>query len=261
MTIVNAIRELDLKLSITFIADNEYFPYGGRDSSELTKRISTLIEQALDFFEFDAVVIACNTASTVVLDVLRASFSLPFVGVVPAVKTAGEVSQSRVIALLATEGTVRGNYLDSLIRNFASDCRIICIECPLLAFLAEDKVRGRHVDQGQVRAALSPLGDPALAGMDVIVLGCTHYPLLQAELEKEIRGNVRWLDPAPSVARQLSKVIEAAKPTRCCSGMHRNNDIIFFTSRQGSPEDMRPFLKEIGFHHLMYWPAKSATLS
>ncbi len=259
MTVVKAIRELGGAVSVTYISDNACFPYGGMKTEVLTERIYTLIEQALDRFEFDAVVIACNTASTVVLDVLRKAFSIPFIGVVPPIKTAGEVSRTRVIGLLATEGTVRGNYVDTLIKDFAADCRVIRVECPDLAALAEDKARGREVDRARLRSALVPLTAPELAAMDVVVLGCTHYPILRVELEEEFRPGVRWLDPARPVADRLLQVLEKERIGTKDRNAFAGGDVVFFTGEQEPPEDMRPFLEDMGFSHIACWPPISSS--
>lgn len=254
---VKAIRELDGAVSVTYISDHACFPYGGMKTEVLTERIYTLVEQALDRFEFDAAVIACNTASTVVLEVLRKAFSIPFIGVVPPIKTASEVSRTRVIGLLATEATVRGKYVDTLIKDFAADCRVFRIECPDLAALAEDKARGRGVDSARLRAALFPLAAPELAAMDVVVLGCTHYPILRVELEEEFRSGVRWLDPAQPVAGRLLRVLEKEGIRTKDGNARAGGDVVFFTGEQALPEDMRPFLEEMGFFHIASWPPNS----
>jgi glutamate racemase len=249
MSVVKAIREINNTISVRYISDNAFFPYGGLDTDALTDRIRTLVGCAIDQFTPQAVVIACNTASTVVLDDLRAAFSVPIVGVVPPVKTAGEISASRVIGLLATEGTVKRAYLDTLIEDFAPDCHIHRVQCPDLAPMAEDKVRGKLVDRARLRAALAAFDDPALSTMDVVILGCTHYPILRDELEKEFPAHIQWLDPALPVARQLARVLES---TGDCSDDRTPGDTVCFTGDHVYPEDMRPFLESMGFRDIGY---------
>ena len=216
ITVVRAIRELSPGTAVTYVSDNGLFPYGGRDPGELTQRLKTLVGQGLDHLDIEAVVIACNTASTVVLDELRKAFPVPFVGVVPPIKTAGAISRTRVIGLLATEGTVRGSYVDDLIRAFAADCRVAKVACPELVDLAEDKARARPVDRRRLRAALAPLMAPEFAEL------------------------VRVLHEAPPRADR--------RPEGTAS------DVVFFTAEHDLPDDLRPFLVEMGFDRLEHWP-------
>ncbi len=254
MTVVKAIRKLSGSISVSYISDNAYFPYGEMDADFLTKRVFMLVEQALGLYEFDAVVIACNTASTLVLNILRKAFSVPFIGVVPPIKTAGESSKTRVVGLLATEGTVHRRYIDDLIADFLTDCQVFRIGCPDLALLAEEKARGRVIDSERLRSALVLPQDPDFIRMDVIVMGCTHYPILQLELERELAFVVSWLDPALPVARHLIKVLEKDAISTKMGTRPIEEDAVFFTGRQALPIDMKPFLKKMGFTHLAYWP-------
>ncbi len=254
ITVVRAVRELSPDTAVTYVSDNGLFPYGGRDPGELTQRLKALVGQGLGHLAIDAVVIACNTASTVVLDELRKGFAVPFVGVVPPIKTAGAISRTRVIGLLATEGTVRGSYVDNLIQSFAADCTVAKVACPELVDLAEDKARARPVDRPRLRAALAPLMAPEFAELDVVVLGCTHFPILKAELEQEYRSDVLWLDPAFPVARQLARVLQQT-PTRADRRPEGTaSDVVFFTAEHDLPDDLRPFLTEMGFDRLEHWP-------
>jgi glutamate racemase len=249
MTVVRAVLAQGSNVTINYIADRDWFPYGGLAGEKLASRIEALIAQALERFPVDAAVIACNTASTIVLDRLRAKFPVPFVGVVPAVKTASERSASRVIGLLATENTVDSAYLDRLIQEFAADCRVIRIASPSLAGLAEAKARGQFIDRINLSKILMPFANtPAL---DTVVLGCTHYPILQNELAAILNPAIEWLDPAPAVARQLSKQL-AAVPPSTTDHEHR----IYFTGTSPLLRDLRPFLAAAGFRRARYWSSE-----
>jgi glutamate racemase len=252
MTVVQAISVRRLKVRISYIADRDRFPYGGLAAADLAARTEALVAQALERFPVDAVVIACNTASTIVLDQLRARFTLPFVGVVPAVKTASEISQSRVIGLLATENTVESAYLDHLIQAFAADCRVNRIANPKLAELAEAKARGRIINNTGLSRILAPFAE--LPELDTVVLGCTHYPILRDELAAILKPSIQWLDPAPAVARQLSRQLAAIPPSPA-----NQDHKIYFTGRSPLPEDLRPYLAAAGFHGLDHWPPKPLT--
>lgn len=210
MSVVGAIRAAVPGVALTYIADTARFPYGGRPAGEIVAAVSGLVAEAVARQPVDAVVVACNTASTVVLDPLRARFTPPIIGVVPPVKVAAAVSRSRVVALLATEATARGPYLDRLIRDFAADCRVVRLACPGLADLAEAKMRGRPVDRDALRRLLAPLA--GVEGLDTVVLGCTHYPFLRPELAAVLGDGLTWLDPAEPVARHLARVLAGLPP-------------------------------------------------
>jgi glutamate racemase len=149
-------------------------------------------------------VIACNTASTIALDHVRAALDLPVVGTVPAIKPAAEMSRSRVIGVLGTEATVRQPYVDNLAAEFAADCIIIRHGSPDLVGLAEAKLAGDPVTVDQVRAAARPLfAQPAGDRIDTIVLACTHFPLLADELEAAFPG-LSWIDGGAGIARRIA---------------------------------------------------------
>jgi glutamate racemase len=206
LSVVRAIRAAAPGLRLSYLADFAAFPYGTMAEDALIARVTGLVATAVTRLHIDAVVIACNTASTVVLETVRQRIDIPFVGVVPPVKPAGEISRARSIAVLATEATVRRRYLDDLVARFAPDCHVVRVGSPELARMAEDTVRGRPVDRDRLRAIIAPLFavEPPV---DAIVLGCTHYPFLLPDLRAIVGGDVAWCDPAPAVARRLIDVL------------------------------------------------------
>lgn len=208
LSVAKAIRDAMPELAIVYLADNAWFPYGRRSEGELTGRLLHLVEEAFEAYPCNAAVIACNTASTVVLDALRARFSKPIVGVVPPIKTAGEVSKTRVIGLLATEATVARPYVKKLVAQFAADCKLVSIGSARLAEIAEEKLRGHPVDLDSMRDILAPFFEDEEAKVDTVVLGCTHYPLLLDELKLVSPPDVQWLDSSPAIARRLEHVLE-----------------------------------------------------
>jgi len=206
LTVARAIRAT-IPARMLYVADNAGFPYGGLTDISLVARIETLVERALDLVDADGVVVACNTASTVVLDALRARHALPIIGVVPAVKWAASISQSRRIGVLATPATAKRPYLVELINRFAGDCAVFVHGAARLADLAERAFRGEDVADSEVIAEIAPLFVAAgAAAIDTVALGCTHYPLLQERIEAAFPGR-RFLDPAAAVARHTAKVV------------------------------------------------------
>jgi glutamate racemase len=160
-------------------------------------------------FKPDAVVVACNTASTIALAALRATYKTPFIGCVPPIKPAAAASTTKHIGLLATPATIRRPYLQNLIDTYAADCRIHSLGTPTLANLAEAKFRGEMYDLAELATATAPLFAQADAGLiDVIALGCTHYTFLLPELQT-LHPAIQFFDPAGPVARQTLTVTQA----------------------------------------------------
>lgn len=206
LSVLAAIRRQLPGVAITYVADSAAFPYGPKPEAVVRERVVAVIGAVLRREPVDAVVIACNTASTAALEALRLAYpGTPFVGTVPAIKPAAEATRSGVIGLLATPGTIHRPYIDALAARFAAGCTLVRVGAPALASLAEAKLRGEGLRPGAVAAEIAPLFlDPRL---DVVVLGCTHYPLLRPELEAAAPRPVAWLESAEAVARQARRVI------------------------------------------------------
>ena len=157
--VVREIRRLQPEAGITYLADNAYFPYGEKPDAALLAHIVALLGAAIEAFAPDAVVVACNTASTIALSALRAAYAIPFIGCVPPVKPAAAASRTRQIGVLATAATVRRAYLADLVDKYAGDCTVHTLGTPTLAELAEQKFLGSGGGPVSGRgAALRPKG-------------------------------------------------------------------------------------------------------
>jgi glutamate racemase len=191
-----------------YVADDAAFPYGALADPVLVERVRQVMERLIPDLVPDLVVIACNTASTLVLDDLRARFAVPFVGTVPAIKPAAEASQTKRIAILATPATVKRDYTKALIRSFAGDCDVILHAPDLLAERAETVFAGGTVADRDLQADLAPcFVDRDGRRTDVVVLGCTHYPLLLDRFQALAPWPVTWIDPAPAIARRAASLL------------------------------------------------------
>jgi glutamate racemase len=189
---------------IVYCADSAGFPYGQRSEAEIASRVPALLGRLVERFRPRLAVIACNTASTIALDHVRAALDLPVVGTVPAIKPAAERSKSRVIGVLGTQATVRQPYVDDLAARFAADCTIIRHGSPELVELAEAKLRGERIDGAAIRGAVQPMVDaPAGDRIDTIVLACTHFPLLDEEL-RDAFPLIDFVHGADGIARRIA---------------------------------------------------------
>jgi glutamate racemase len=197
---------------LIYAADDEAFPYGPMEESELVIRVLAVIGALIDKYKPELAVIACNTASTIVLPELRARFALPFVGTVPAIKPACAVSASKRVSVLGTEATVKREYTHALIRQFANGADVTLIGSARLARFAEAELRGQPVEDSAIAEEITPCfidGDGRRT--DTVVLACTHYPLLQHRFAQAQPWAVTWLDPAPAIARRVDQLLGPAK--------------------------------------------------
>nr|WP_246571540.1 glutamate racemase [Bradyrhizobium liaoningense] len=194
-----------------YVADDAFFPYGHHSEDEIIARVVPLMGGLIGRHDPDLVVIACNTASTLVLSHLRAAYSVPFVGTVPAIKPACAQSKTRRVSVLGTKGTVKREYTKALIRDFAQGCEVTLVGSPELASLAEAELSGDPISDEAILAELAPcfVGDPsdATSRTDTVVLACTHYPLLLDRMKMLAPWPVDWIDPAPAIARRVSDLL------------------------------------------------------
>ncbi|HMJ45592.1 MAG TPA: glutamate racemase [Pseudolabrys sp.] len=204
-------REIKVALpdaAYVYVADDAGFPYGDKLEAALIERILAVIGAAIAQHAPDLVVIACNTASTLALAHLRAKFSVPFVGTVPAIKPACAQSNARRVAVLGTRATVSLEYTRALIREFSAGCDVGLVGSSHLATYAEAELAGTPVADDAIKAEIAPCFiDAEGRRTDTVVLACTHYPLLTARFRSVAPWPVEWLDPAPAIARRVVDLI------------------------------------------------------
>jgi glutamate racemase len=231
--VVAQLRALAPRRPLIYLADNGFFPYGEKSDETLVPRIVALLGRAIETLRPQALVVACNTASTIALPALRAAYTLPIIGCVPPIKPAAAASVSKRIGVLATAATVRRPYLSDLVNRFAPDCTVLSLGTPTLAALAEQKFRGATVD---VAPAIAPLfAQEGGTHIDAIALGCTHYSFLVPEFSA-LYPDISWFDPALPVARQTLKVTEAIAPDNSA-----HEQTAYFTGETLSPALLAPY--------------------
>ena len=250
LSVVREIRRLLPGAALIYIADNAGFPYGGLDDATLIDRLERIVGAALRETEPDLFVIACNTASTIALAALRRKFSVPFVGVVPAVKWAGSVSRSGVVGLLGTPATVRRDYVRDLIDRFAPHCEFVTLGSPNLAAMAEAKFRGETLNTDEIRTEIAPLFDAAAsAKLDTVILACTHYGFLLPEFLAVAPEGITWLDPAEAVARRVRHLIGERGPSASVAQSQSWN-LAIFTSHMTNQAELEAPFAAYGFSEL-----------
>ncbi|MEH3146088.1 MAG: glutamate racemase [Methylobacterium frigidaeris] len=208
LTVYAEVRRARPDARVIYAADDAAFPYGDLSEEALVARVVAVMERLVAAHAPDVVVIACNTATTLVLPALRARFAIPFVGTVPAIKPAAAATRTGRISVLATPGTVRRDYTRELIAAYAGSCTVTLVGATRLAGLAEADLAGAPVSDDDLWGEIAPcfVGE-GRDRTDVVVLGCTHYPLLLRRFERLAPWRVTWIDPAPAVARRTAQIL------------------------------------------------------
>ncbi|HEX9323115.1 MAG TPA: glutamate racemase [Xanthobacteraceae bacterium] len=222
LTVYREIAKARPDADFVYVADDAGFPYGAMEQARLIARVVALMEHLIEAHDPDLVVIACNTASTIVLPSLRAHFVVPFVGTVPAIKPACAASRTKRVSVLGTEATVQREYTRALIREFAAGCEVTLVGSARLAALAEAELRGSAVEDAAIAAELTPCFVANAARTDTIVLACTHYPLLIDRLARLASWPVEFIDPAPAIARRVVDLLgpaEARQPSAAATAI------------------------------------------
>jgi len=230
-----------------FVSDNQSFPYGTKSEDELIERVLNVTKVIEQQYNPDLFVVACNSASTIVLPYLRDEFAFPFVGVVPAIKPAAKASLSGVIGLLATPGTIERAYTNALIDDFASDCRVIKVGSADLVHIAEQKMKGDDVCLSVIEDELMPFFKHE--NLDVLVLACTHFPFLGDEIQSILhkrKRSITLMDSGKAVANRVVDLFSKGGVSTCIDESKGIN-VAAFTAPDDSMK-LRNYLTAIGFH-------------
>ncbi len=193
-------------LRYVHVADRVNFPYGRKTPAEIQDLTLSLTERLIEREKPAIVVVACNTMSVFALEELRARFTIPFVGVVPAVKPAAAISRKRSIGVLATTRTVEGGYLQELVDKFADGCKVAMISAQDLVDFVETGLYGSSEETRMLRVGIEArkLKDN---DVDAVVLACTHYVHLEEEFRREMGPEVAVVDSREGVTRQTLRLL------------------------------------------------------
>jgi glutamate racemase len=205
LSIWRAIRKLLPQESMDFLADSGHVPYGEKTTAQLEDLTSRITRFLLDR-DAKMIVVACNTATVHAIGYLRETFpEVPFVGVVPVVKTLSRHTKTGTIAVLSTPATSKSPYLAGLIQEFAPDMRVVNVGCDGL----ENAIESGQVRTRSTTALLERHLAPVLnSDADVVGLGCTHYPFLRSRIKSILGPGVRLYDPSRPVARRVRQLLE-----------------------------------------------------
>lgn len=223
LSVFREVYKLNPQCAFYYLFDHECFPYGNKSENFLKDRVSLLLKKAIALLQPDMLVVACNTASTIVLPRLREEFDLPIVGVVPAIKPAAKLSSKKIIGLLATPGTVSRSYTDFLINEFAYDCKVIRLGSEELVRLAENYMLESDDNPNDILATTCKFSSDLILKLsnilqpftslphqdqpDVVVLGCTHFPLLRSQIHYCLGSDVALVDSGAAIAHRVQQLL------------------------------------------------------
>lgn len=207
LTVLAELRKALPDAPVIYAADTAGLPYGAKTEAQVAARVAGLLGRMTERFHPRLVCIACNTASTIALGMVRDVLEVPIVGTVPAIKPAAAMTKTGVIGLLGTEATIRQAYVDRLEHEFAVGKVLLRHGAPTLVDAAEAKLRGEAVDPAAISGAVDALrAMPGGERIDTVVLACTHFPLLEQELSAAFGPDVRLVHGAEGIARQIARL-------------------------------------------------------
>ena len=241
LSVLGELRKLLPDAPVIYAADNAELPYGTKSEAEIAARVAGLLGRITERFRPRLACIACNTASTIALGMVRDVLAIPVVGTVPAIKPAAELTRTGTIGLLGTAATIRQGYVDRLETEFAHDKRLLRHAAPELVGAAEAKLRGETSDPAIFTRAAAGLRDqPGGMAIDTVVLACTHFPLVADELAAAFGPGVRFVDGAAGIARRIAVLTQDQPFQRGVS------DLALFTRDDESLAALAPALANYG---------------
>ena len=260
LSVLAALRAVLPQAPVIYVADNAGLPYGQKTEAEIAARVAGLLGRMTERLRPRLVCIACNTASTIALAAVRDVLEVPIVGTVPAIKPAAAMTRTGVIGLLGTEATIRQSYVDRLEAQFAAGKTLLRHGAPDLVTAVEARLRARpgtdpgtgpgdgpgegRFDSGAaIRAAAAALrAMPGGDRIDTVVLACTHFPLIVAELAVAFGPDVQFIDGAAGIARRIVSL------TRGHAFERAEPDLALFTRDEAGLADLAPALASAGLH-------------
>jgi glutamate racemase len=224
LSVLKAIRTLLPHVNLIYVADSAHVPYGNKSPETIQQRSLVLTNFLLEQHHAKAIVVACNTATAAAVSLLREKFTVPIIGMEPAVKPAAAASKNKIIGVLATEGTLKSAQFAALLERFAQDIKVITQPCHGLVEKVEQGLLHDALTRELVARYTRPLIEQ---GVDTIILGCTHYPFLRPLIADVAGPAVTLIETGDAVARRLQQVLQE---NDLLSANQFNGKEIFYTS-------------------------------
>ena len=241
LSVLSELRKVLPQAPVIYAADNAGLPYGTKTEAQIAARVCGLLGRMAERYAPRLICIACNTASTIALGMVRDVLHVPVVGTVPAIKPAAALTRTGTIGLLGTEATIRQAYIDALEAEFAADKRLLRFAAGELVAAAEAKLRGQPVAPAvYARAAAGLRSQAGGEAIDTVVLACTHFPLVQDELAAAFGAQVAFIDGSAGIARRIAHLTEGQAFVR------KAGDLALFTRGGADVAALAPALARYG---------------
>lgn len=244
LSIANEITRALPQHPIVYVADNRLYPYGIQSDNVLLTRAQTLFPTLESHYRPAIIIIACNSASTLILDEVRAITQTPVIGVVPAIKPAADITKTGNIGLLATKGTISRQYTQDLITEFAPHHEVTKIGSDILVSQAECKLYGETINRSLIERELGPILNNS--EIDTVILGCTHFPMIKQEIRNIVGNNIHLIDSGEAIARRAIHILSTSHQQFPPTSPSPNHTFIF-TAENRQIAKLTPALHSRGF--------------
>lgn len=245
LSVLKIIKKNLPKMHYIYILDNEAFPYGNKTEFFIIERSIKIINTVKKIYPITIVVIACNTASTIALSVLRSQFNFPILGIFPSIKYAEKITKNKIIGLIATKATINSSYTKKIVYKNSSPNTIQIIATNKLALMAEKKIRGIKVSQKKLKNIFKPWINLTIHP-DTIILGCTHFVLLEEEIKKILSkkksSSIYFIDSIKTVVSQIKNYY---KKSHVDQNIKKN--ILLYSKNSDNFKELLIFLKKYRF--------------
>lgn len=245
LTVLDELRKVLPQAPVIYAADTAGLPYGEKTEAEIAARVAGLLGRMAERFQPRLITIACNTASTIALGMVRDVLRVPIVGTVPAIKPAAAMTRTGSIGLLGTAATIRQAYVDRLEAEFAQGKRLIRYAAPGLVSAAEAVLRGEQPDPAVFAEAAAGLrNQPGGDAIDTVVLACTHFPLVERQLAEAMGPGVQFVHGAAGIARRIAHLTQGQPFSRAYP------DFALFTGDPDQFASLLPALQARGLQEI-----------
>jgi len=225
--------------------DNQFFPYGNKGEIFIIKRSIKIIKKIKKIYPIKIIIIACNTISTISLNILKKKFNIPIIGVLPSIKPAIHAKQNKFIGLIATPATINSKYVQKILFQH-SNYNINVIATNKLAKIAEKKIRKNYINDADLRRIFYPW-IYFYQKIDTIILGCTHFSILKKEIEKILKKKIKFIHPENALCfhiKKYSKMIIKDQKIK--------KNIFFYSEKNYQLIKLMDALKKYKFKHIKY---------
>ncbi|ANZ22734.1 glutamate racemase [Buchnera aphidicola (Diuraphis noxia)] len=242
LSILKNIKNTLPNIRYIYVLDNQGFPYGNKKKTFILKRSIKIINIIKKQYPIKIVLIACNTASTNTLSILKKQFNFPIIGIFPEIKFAQRITKNNIIGLIATKATINSDYIQKIIQKKPTNVTIKIIATNKLASIAEKKIRGNNTNKKELQNIFKPWINLKITP-DTIILGCTHFLFLKIEIQKILYNSIYFIDSKNTVILKIKKYFYQFNIKQ-----EIKKNIFLYSKDNKKIQELLFYLKEYNFH-------------